>query len=61
LVEVTAAINSVFGMGLDLGGILATMGTVFVGNPLSIAPGFSIGGVDSGVSNILENVFGLLG
>lgn len=48
-------------MGVDLGGILATMGTVFVGNPLSIAPGFSIGGTDSGVSNLLGNVLGLLG
>jgi hypothetical protein len=48
-------------MGLDLGGILATMGTVFVGNPLSLSPGFSIGGETGAVENILGNVFGLLG
>ena len=48
-------------MGLDLGGLLAVMGTVFVGNPLSLDPGFSIGGETGSVENILGNVFGLLG
>lgn len=48
-------------MGLDLGGILATMGTVWVGNPLSLTPGFSIGGYTSESENILDNLFGLLG
>ena len=48
-------------MGVDLGGVLAVMGTVFVGNPLSLDPGFSIGGESSAVSNLLGNVFGLLG
>jgi Peroxidase, family 2 len=48
-------------MGLDLGGTLALMGTVFVGNPLSTNPGFSIGGPTSSVENILDNALGLLG
>ncbi|KAN0120082.1 Cloroperoxidase [Hyaloscypha variabilis] len=62
LVEVTAAINeAVYGMGLDLAGALAIMGTVFVGNPLSLTPGFSIGGATGSVENLLGNVFGLLG
>ncbi|KAF5027001.1 hypothetical protein F66182_875 [Fusarium sp. NRRL 66182] len=61
LVEVTGAINKVLGMGVDLATILATMGTVFVGNPLSLSPGFSIGAASSGSSNILGNLFGLLG
>ncbi|KAG9494907.1 hypothetical protein J7337_013136 [Fusarium musae] len=61
LVEVAAAINQVYGMGVDLATILATMGTVFVGNPLSLDPGFSIGATASGSQNILGNLFGLLG
>jgi hypothetical protein len=48
-------------MGLDLITILAVMGTVGVGNPLSLNPGFSIGGESSKVSNILGNLLGLLG
>ncbi|GKT54633.1 oxidase [Colletotrichum tofieldiae] len=61
LVEVTAAINQVFGMGIELSTILAIMGTVFVGNPLSLNPGFSIGDVAGASNNILGNVLGLLG
>ncbi|KAH8805188.1 oxidase [Xylogone sp. PMI_703] len=61
LAEVTAAINQVWGMGLDLAGILAVMGTVWVGNPLSLDPGFSIGGETGSVENLLGNAFGLLG
>jgi len=48
-------------MGLDLAGALAIMGTVFVGNPLSLNPGFSIGGESTAVYNILGNVLGLAG
>lgn len=61
LAEVTAAINQVFGMGLELATILSTMGTVFVGNPLSLNPGFSIGDTSGGSQNILGNLVGLLG
>lgn len=48
-------------MGVDLGGVLAVLGTVFVGNPLSLDPGFSIGGASPAVSNLLGNLLGLLG
>jgi hypothetical protein len=48
-------------MGLDLGTSLAAMGTVWVGNPLSLNPGFSIGGPAESSSNILGNVLGLIG
>lgn len=61
LAEVTSAINSVFGMGLDLGSLLAIMGTVFVGDVLSLNPGFSIGNADPGAQSLLDNGLGLLG
>jgi hypothetical protein len=48
-------------MGIDLVTILSAMGTAWVGNPLSLDPGFSIGGPSSGVNNLLGNVLGLLG
>ena len=52
-----------FGMGIDLALILGVMGTVWTGNPLSLDPGFSIGGtVDGdGSGNILGNLVGILG
>ncbi|CCF36009.1 oxidase [Colletotrichum higginsianum] len=62
LTEVAGAINQVYGMGIDIATLLAVMGTVFVGNPLSLNPGFSIGDVaGAGGGNILGNVLGLLG
>ncbi|KAH9863940.1 hypothetical protein J1614_009873 [Plenodomus biglobosus] len=57
--EVVAAINKVYGMGIELSLILGIMGTVWTGNPLSLNPGFSIGG--GGNDNLLGNVLGLLG
>jgi hypothetical protein len=53
----------VMGMGLDLSLILGIMGTVWTGNPLSLDPGFSIGGTPrgAGTDNILGNLLGLLG
>jgi hypothetical protein len=48
-------------MGVDLATILAVMGTVWSGNPLSLNPGFSIGGPTTKSSNLLGNLFGLLG
>jgi hypothetical protein len=48
-------------MGIDLGTVLITLALGFTGNPLSLNPTFSIGGVDSRVTNILSNVGGLLG
>lgn len=47
-------------MGLDIATILATLGTVFGGNPLAVEPGFSIGGV-APTGNLLGNLLGLLG
>jgi hypothetical protein len=48
-------------MGVDLAGALAVLATVFVGNPVSLNPGFSIGGVSSKANNILGDGLGLLG
>ncbi|KAJ5545096.1 hypothetical protein N7535_006517 [Penicillium sp. DV-2018c] len=59
--KVIAAINKVYGMGVDLATILALMGTVWTGDPLSFEPSFSIGGRDTGVNNLLNNAGGLLG
>ncbi|CAJ2499721.1 Uu.00g025740.m01.CDS01 [Anthostomella pinea] len=59
--ELIEAVNTVYGMGVDLVTILAVMGTVGVGDPLSLNPGFSIGGESKKVSNILGNLLGLLG
>ncbi|KAF2824766.1 Cloroperoxidase [Ophiobolus disseminans] len=62
-VEVVTAINEVMGMGLELSLILGVMGTVWTGNPLSLDPGFSIGGTatGAGTDNILGNLLGLVG
>ncbi|PKX96328.1 peroxidase family protein [Aspergillus novofumigatus IBT 16806] len=59
--EVIAAVNKVYGMGVDLTTILALMGLVWTGNPLALVPSFSIGGRDTGVNNLLNNLGGLLG
>jgi hypothetical protein len=50
-------------MGVDLGTVLSLMGTVWTGDPLSLNPGFSIGGESDRVSNIAQNLLdlGLLG
>ncbi|GAM43054.1 hypothetical protein TCE0_044r17560 [Talaromyces pinophilus] len=61
LAEVIPAINEVWGMGADLGLVLSVMGTVWVGNPLSINPSFSIAGESPAVESLLGNLFGILG
>jgi hypothetical protein len=48
-------------MGIDLATVLAVMGTVGVGDPLSLNPGFSIGGKTPAAANVLDNLLGLLG
>lgn len=52
-------------MSIELATILAVMGTVGVGNPISLTPGFSIGGQPPSdsvfSSSILGNVLGLVG
>ena len=55
------ASNRILGMGIDTSTVLAIMATVGVGNPLSLNPGFSIGGETRKSSNILGNLLGLLG
>ncbi|KAJ6141516.1 hypothetical protein N7470_009906 [Penicillium chermesinum] len=47
--NVIEAINKVYGMGVDLATVLAIMGTVWTGNPLSLDPSFSIGGTPQGL------------
>jgi hypothetical protein len=49
------------GMGTELSLILGVMGTVWTGNPLSLNPGFSIGGSPPGAESggILGNLIGL--
>ncbi|KAJ5350648.1 hypothetical protein N7541_008375 [Penicillium brevicompactum] len=59
--NVITAINKVYGMGVDLATILAIMGTVWTGDPISLDPRFSIGGRDTGVNNLLNNLGGVLG
>jgi hypothetical protein len=50
------------GMGPELALILGLMGTVWTGNPVSLNPGFSIGGPpDTSLGNLLGNLDGLLG
>lgn len=61
LLGVVPTLNQVFGVSVELGLILAVMGTVWTGNPLSLSPSFSIGGNDTDVQNLLGNVLGLLG
>jgi len=48
-------------MGVDLATVLAIMGTVWTGDAISLDPSFSIGGVDPGVNNLLDNLGGILG
>ncbi|KAK2000999.1 oxidase [Colletotrichum falcatum] len=63
IAEVTGAVNRVFGMGIDISAILAVLGTVFVGDPLSADPGFSIGDVSRsspGGGGALDGVLGRL-
>lgn len=55
------AVNTVFGMGIELITVLSVMGTVGVGNPLALNAGFSIGGKSPKSNNILGNVLGLVG
>ncbi|PQE20324.1 oxidase protein [Rutstroemia sp. NJR-2017a BBW] len=61
MVDLIANVNAVFGMGIELITILAIMGTVGVGDPLSLNPGFSIGGYTPKVANLLGNLGGLMG
>jgi hypothetical protein len=59
--EVIAGINTVYGMGIDLATIISVMGLTGAGNPISLNPGFSIGGQSPKSKNLLGNLLGLLG
>ncbi|KAF2171058.1 hypothetical protein M409DRAFT_19031 [Zasmidium cellare ATCC 36951] len=61
LLEAATAINTVYGMGIEIATILSVMGVVWTGNPLSLNPSFSIDGNDTRIENLLDNVLGLLG
>ena len=61
LIDVTTAIHHVYGMAIDLALVLAIMGVVWTGDPISLDPSFSIGGNDTAVWNALNNVQGVLG
>ncbi|EME80788.1 uncharacterized protein MYCFIDRAFT_79994 [Pseudocercospora fijiensis CIRAD86] len=61
LAEAVAAINKVYGMGIELATILAVMGVVWAGAPLSLNPSLSIGSNNTAVQNLLGGVLGILG
>ncbi|KAI9727418.1 MAG: hypothetical protein M1834_008424 [Cirrosporium novae-zelandiae] len=61
MLDAILAIHNVLGMGIDLGTVLGVYATVELGNPLSLDPGFSIGGESDEAQNILDNALGLLG
>ncbi|KAA8575504.1 hypothetical protein EYC84_004655 [Monilinia fructicola] len=59
--QLVSANEQVFGMGADLAVFLSIYGVVMDGNPISINPGWSIGGPPTQGQNLLGNLFGLLG
>lgn len=61
LLDVVPALHHVYGMEVELGLILGIMGVVWGGAPISLNPSFSIGGNDTAVWNLLDNVQGILG
>lgn len=61
LPEVIPAAHSVFGMGLDVAGLLSTLAVVSGGAPVSLFPRFSIGGEDKAVSLLLNGLLGVAG
>ena len=61
LIDAVAGMHQVYNMGVDLALVLAIMGVVWTGNPVSLDPSFSIGGNSTAVWNTLDNVQGLLG
>ncbi|CAK4032224.1 Aromatic peroxygenase [Lecanosticta acicola] len=61
LLGAVGAMNDVFGISLELAALLAVMGVVWTGNPVSLDPSFSIGGNTTEVQNLLGNLLGLLG
>lgn len=63
---IISAVNTAYGMGIDLGTFLAVYGTAFDGDPISLDPGYSIGGPATsedilGGLGLLETPSGLSG
>lgn len=58
--QITAAVE-VFNFGVDLATVLGLISVLFVGNPISLDPSYSIGGPTAKVENILDDLGGLLG
>lgn len=61
VVEQITAATEVFNFGVDLATVLGLISVLFVGNPLSTNPSYSIGGPTPKVENLLDNLGGLLG
>jgi hypothetical protein len=61
LIDAVAGMHQIYNMGIDLALVLAIMGVVWTGDPVSLDPSFSIGGNSTAVWNALDNVQGLLG
>lgn len=61
VVEQIKAATEVFNFGVDLATVLGLISVLFVGNPLSTNPSYSIGGATPQVENLLDNLGGLLG
>lgn len=61
VIEQITAATEVFSFGVDLATVLALISVLFVGNPLSVKPSYSIGGPTDKVENLLDNLGGLLG
>lgn len=61
VVEQITAATEVFNFGVDLATVLGLISVLFVGDPLSTNPGYSIGGPTTRVENLLNNLGGLLG
>ncbi|KAJ4413762.1 hypothetical protein N0V82_008351 [Gnomoniopsis sp. IMI 355080] len=61
IVEQITAATEVFNFGVDLATVLGLISVLFVGDPLSTNPGYSIGGPTAKVKNLLNNLGGLLG
>lgn len=61
VVEQITAATEVFNFGVDLATVLGLISVLFVGDPLSTNPGYSIGGPTVRVKNLLNNLGGVLG
>ena len=61
LIDAVAGMHQIYNMGIDLALVLAIMGVVRTGNPVSLDPSFSIGDDSTAVWNALDNAQSPLG